>query len=431
MQRLTGILLALLLSTFIALGTVAAQDTPAVTPSAADQAAQRAEESARVAQTYAEEARGSIDLAHTLLDLFQDVTAVAGFILFIVAPIAGTVAGAYGINSLRSARAEVTQAREQFKKEIAELRAQIDAEAKAKAEELQALKDELYRSAEDERVKSNQATLSLSLLPLGERQYRVKDFAGAIETFRQALVLDKDNLVIHFRLGYVYTQWGKLEEARGYLEHALDVDPDFAPALANLGHVYRLLAERLPIEDIHRGAMLAEGEQKLRRALELSPKLVDDDGESWWGSLGGLHRRRNQTDDAIEAYRRASEVTPQSSYPLGNLALLYMQKGERDLMMDAYKRTERLAVRRSQADASDYWAYADIVISRLAMGKTDEAQEIIDLLFSSVPPDAPDYLEKPLNTLRQLSRVLSPEEIAAIQPFVNQIQSELDKRMKK
>jgi tetratricopeptide (TPR) repeat protein len=417
-----------------ALAQNATPNTPDATPQAAPQAADRAEAAAQQAQqaandakSFAEEARGDIDLAHTLLDLFQDVTAVVGILI----PVVAVALSYFGLNSLKSARTEVTEAREQFQREIEALRTKFDEERRQNAEELQALKEELNRSSADERVKSNQATLSLSLLPLGERQYRVKDFDGAANTYRQALHLDKDNLVIHFRLGYIYTQWNKLDEAKGYLEHALELDPNFAPALANLGHVYRLMAERLPIEDIHRGAMLAQGEQMLRQALDQSPKLVDDDGESWWGSLGGLHRRRNQIDDAIEAYRRASEVTPQSSYPLGNLALLYMQKNDRELMLDAYRRTERLAVRRSQADVSDFWAYADTLVARLAQGKIREAEEIFDLFFASVPPDAADYMEKPLSTLRQLIRVVPEEQAAQIQPFIDQIEVEIEKRVKK
>src|SRR5690606_40897737 len=84
----------------------------------------------------------------------------------------------------------------------------------------------------------------------------------------------------------------------------------FAPALANLGYVLRRRADQLPADDMNRGRLMAEAELKLREALNLAPKLVDEDGESWWGSLGGLHRRRGQLDDAIEAYKLAQQVTP-------------------------------------------------------------------------------------------------------------------------
>src|SRR5690606_30924131 len=134
---------------------------------------------------------------------------------------------------------------------------------------------------------TEQATLALALLPLGERQYRAQDLKGAADTYLRALALDDDNPLIHYRLGYVYVQSGQLEEAEYHLNRALEIDPQFWLAMAALGYVYRRIGDKLP-PGLERDQTLNKAEAYLLDALRQSPKLVDDDSESWWGSLGGL-----------------------------------------------------------------------------------------------------------------------------------------------
>src|SRR5690606_9951558 len=136
----------------------------------------------------------------------------------------------------------------------------------------------LKRSAQEQRDDAAKASLAQSLLPLGERQYRSQDYVGALDTYKRALILDPDNLIIHYRMGYVYTQSGQLDEAEQNLRLALEIDPEFAPAMAALGYVYRRIGEKMPA-GIERDLMLNKGEEKMLNALTISPKLVDDDGE--------------------------------------------------------------------------------------------------------------------------------------------------------
>jgi tetratricopeptide (TPR) repeat protein len=102
--------------------------------------------------------------------------------------------------------------------------------------------------------------------------------------------------------------------------------------------------------------------------------LVDDDGEAWWGSLGGLYRRRGQTEQAIKAYERAAEVTPHSSYPFSNLAMLYMRTKDHESMMKMFKRVERIAHAETQAEVDTYWAYADL-LPQGGNGQTDNLDD--------------------------------------------------------
>lgn len=420
MRRL--ILLACLAGLLLVAALPAAAQEPA-TPEGdllaqMEAAAARAEAAAAEAERYAND-------TSNYLGIFESVGVAIGVFTGIIVPLLAIVAGALGLTRLNQAKAELDEAQASFERELGNLRASLETEMLQKQAELDALKAELEASAKDERVRSEEATVALSLLPLAERQYQVKDYDGALESYRRALALDPTNAVIHYRLGYVYTQTGQLDAATEHLDKALEIDPQFALALANLGYVLRRRADALPPSSVDRGRLLAEAELKLRQALTLSPKLVDEDGESWWGSLGGLHRRRGQIDDAIDAYRRAQRVTPAASYPVANLALLFLQKGDRERMTDAFQRAERLAQRGVLEDGGDFWAWADLLVSQLALGKYKEAQPTLEWVLASVPDAAPRTLGMPLDTLRQILQRAKPEDADRLRPFIERLEAQM------
>ncbi|MBL8166295.1 MAG: tetratricopeptide repeat protein, partial [Anaerolineae bacterium] len=210
----------------------------AVTPPLVTQVAEyaaRAEAAAEDALKAADEVNVQVntqlDTANMLLGLFQNVTAISGIII----PLLAALAGYYGINRLNELQTQVEDARARFEKDINQKQAELDN-----------LRKELEATAEVQRDSTAKANLALSFLALGDRQYRSQDFAGALDTFRQALELDPDSLITHYRLGYVYTQSGNLDLAETHLTRALEIKSDFAPALAALGYVYRRIGEKMP-----------------------------------------------------------------------------------------------------------------------------------------------------------------------------------------
>jgi len=355
----------------------------------------------------------ALDIAFNLLGIFEAI----GFLV----TVGGGLLAAFGVLRLFSAQAELQKARERFEEEI-----------ETKERELDEMKEEfestIATNASLQHRELSQATLALSLLPLGERQYRAQDFQGAMDTYKRALELDDQNPVTHLRLGYVSTQSGLLDEARFHLTRALEIEPGFAPALAALGYVFRRIAEKMEA-GVEREEMLNQAEGRLLEALRRSPKLVDDDGESWWGSLGGLYRRRNQIEEAIRAYERAAEVTPHSSYPFSNLALLYMQTSNRDQMLITYRRVERLARGETQAEVDNYWAHADLLTAQLALGKVSQAEEALQSVLDVAPIDSPYVLELLADTLERLIQALGGGRAAPhIAPFISRVRSEIERR---
>jgi tetratricopeptide (TPR) repeat protein len=375
--------------------------------------AQAAANSAANASLYAQDATSQVEqhmeTANNLLGLFQNVTAIVGVLIPIIA-----IVGAYlGFNQINEAQ-----------KRLDEAQAGFQADVTAKQAELDKMRADLEESAQAQRGSMAKATLALSLLPLGERQYKIGDFEGAIDAYRRALILDPDSIILQYRLGYVYTQSGKLDEAEKHLTQALKIDKEFAPALACLGYVYRRIGEKMP-EGVERKLTLDKASSLLLQALKISPKLIDEDNESWWGSLGGLYRRRGQIDDAIYAYERVAEVTPNSSYAFGNLALLYAQKENVEAMLRMYEKMEPLAWGEVQGAPDNYWGFADLLTARLALGRVEKADEALASVFRTMPMESPYASESLLETLHRLQHALGEEKSAHIQSFIERIQAHI------
>lgn len=362
---------------------VGAQTDPAELPALATRAA------AELAA-----AERAVDQAFSLLGLLEAM----GLVVTVV----GGVGAIFGVTRFIAAQNQLRESRRMFEEEIARSRRLLQEETRRREEAFTGLQGSLQTSLEKS---TGDATRALSFLPLGERQYRSGDFRGARAIYERALQLDPHNPVINYRMGYTCSQSGALDEAERYLRRALASEPDFAPALASLGFVYRRRAEALP-EGIARARLFNEAERHLTQALERLPSLVDDDGESWWGSLGGLYRRRGQLQEAMHAYREAARVTPASSYAFVNLALLGMQQDGATAMRATWQQAQQLAAAEVRADVNNYWGYADLVTASLALGDVQTAEEALTAFFRTTPADATHVPQVLRDSLQRLAAVL-------------------------
>lgn len=377
-------------------------------------------------QALADQIESRADDAFNLYGVFEAIGQAITVATLVVA-LLGTLAGLVGFSQISSARRELTETSERLKQEAQDLRRRFEDEIRMKEGQLERLRAEIEKTAHEERSSTSKALLANALIPLGERQYKTGDYVGALNTYNRALALSDTNPVVHQRLGYVYTQRGELEKAEHHYHRAIELEDQFAPALAGLGFVYRRMAERME-QGVARERMMLKAEDLLLQALEISPNLVDDDGESWWGVLGGLYKRQGNLDKAINAYERATEVTPQSSYGMGNLALLYTQKHDRERMLQTYARVERIAAREADQEQRNFWGYADLIVSQFALGKVQEAQEALPIALAIAPPDSPYMLSSLADTLRSLLDVLEPEKLPPIRAAIAGIELEQEKR---
>ncbi|MDQ7025921.1 MAG: tetratricopeptide repeat protein [Anaerolineae bacterium] len=387
------------------------------------------------------QAQGAVDLAVNLLGLFEALS--------LAVTVGGVVLVAMGLGNFNDARTQLAETREEVSQEAENYRAEfekyrqtVDEEIKKREEELKKLRHELEESAKNDRQTTANALLANALIPLGERQYKASDYTGAMNTYRRALELDSINPVVNQRLAYVHTAMGNLEAAKEHYQKAIETEPNFAPALAGLGFVTRRFAEQLEKEingddlshevatqkRLEHDQLLTEAAGYLQHALQISPKLIDDDGESWWGVLGGLRKRRGQIKQAIEAYRQATIVTPQSSYGYGNLAQLYMKEGDVEKMLETFERVEQIAFKEADATEGNFWGYSDLVVSSYAIGKHEQARRCLPIAISIAPVDSPYMLEGLVETLREVVEHVQDEKKPHIYEAIEILDVEMAER---
>ncbi|MFQ3536057.1 MAG: tetratricopeptide repeat protein [Aggregatilineales bacterium] len=219
------------------------------------------------------------------------------------------------------------------------------------------------------------------LLQIGVQQMMVHNHSAALLTLEEARTLDPSNRAVNYYLGELYSQMGDPERAIPLLQASADA---FPPAQAALGYALRLKAGRQ--SDPHlRNQLYAQAEQHFLSALERDPQARDINGASFYATLGGLYRRQGRLDDAIRAYQAASHVTPHSSYPLNNLAMLHLMKGDRGTAEEIFRKSARIAAQLVDGDPFDHWARFDLITAFIAVGEHNKAHEQLELLAESPP----------------------------------------------
>lgn len=127
----------------------------------------------------------------------------------------------------------------------------------------------------------------------GNARYEQGDLAGAVEAYRQAAALDKQNAGYWHNLGVAYYGLNALDDARASFQAGLALDPDDAKLNYLMG-VVSIQADAL-----------AEAERYLTRANQLDPALP----EPYFG-LGVLYRLLGRRAEAIDAFETFLEIGP-------------------------------------------------------------------------------------------------------------------------
>ncbi|MEP7291233.1 MAG: toll/interleukin-1 receptor domain-containing protein [Chloroflexota bacterium] len=292
--------------------------------------------------------------------------------------------------------------------------------------QLAELRDQRAANAQPRRVIAADAEMILQM-ERGRDEYHKQNYPRALEIYSNALSSAGDRIKpeVCAQMAYVLCKVSELDRADQLLDQALALRPGYTDALATRGFLCSLRARK--IED---GALkskaLREATNALLDALTPEHNLRDMDDESWWATLGGVYRRDDDYRKAISAYEEAVKVTPQSSYPRSNLALLYMQDRQAEKMKQTYRIVERLARSKVQQNILDTWAYADLLLAELALGKYEDATRDLGDFLEILPADsALNVLTSLRDGITLLSSVVAAEEAAEIERFTEQIEAQI------
>ncbi len=266
----------------------------------------------------------------------------------------------------------------------------------------------------------------LSLQLLAEQQVRAHNIETALKTLQSALAIDPNDHASNYLLGYLHTSRQEIDQALKHLERALTVEPDFAPAIAAYGLALRRKGDKItePERIAERNRLWAQAEDKLLQALQMDYSLTDADGQSYYGTLGGLYRRQGRYQDALEAYEQAHEVTPDSSYPIINLAALHKHQGHDERADHFFQMVLEMAELTLDDDPRDVWTRCDYAQAKLVLGDLDGAIAQIKTVIGQNPGSG--VLETVRNGLTFLQE--APRAIDGVDEMIAIIDAELSAR---
>jgi TolB-like protein/Flp pilus assembly protein TadD len=229
-------------------------------------------------------------------------------------------------------------------------------------------------------------------------------FEGAIQVLEQASALEPDYAPAWAELARVYaTQAGSGERpageafqaARVAANRALSIDPEYAPAIAGLGLValshdrdlatasryYEQALALAPTDTdiIGDAATLAQSLGRLDEAIRMKEYVVARDPVSPRGyhNLGNAYRWAGRWDDAIASYRTAETLSPGYIGAHTGVAQALLGKGEPESALDAVLQ-EPSTPWRLIGSAMVYWA----------LGRRAESDAALDELIASWGRDA-------------------------------------------
>jgi tetratricopeptide (TPR) repeat protein len=187
---------------------------------------------------------------------------------------------------------------------------------------------------------------------LGYVELRRGNFEQARRDFVKARTLNKDIPAPHHALGLLADEEGLGEEAERCYRRALEVDPGFAPARANLAR--RLFAR----------GQYENAREQFQRLREVAPDAVD----GWAGEAESLR--------ALGREAEAERVVERGRQRVGDAPALLLLLGREQLGRGEWDEAEALLARvvgdRDRQRAARAWAW--IAIARVGRGDADGAR---------------------------------------------------------
>jgi tetratricopeptide (TPR) repeat protein len=172
---------------------------------------------------------------------------------------------------------------------------------------------------------------AVSLNISGDRFYQEGDFAGAVEEFQRALLLNPAEVNVHNSLGVCYGLLGRLDEALAAFEAAVFLDPQEPLARYNSGLVHMLQGRN--------DAALA----CFREAGRIAPELFEVAFQT-----GKLHLLTGEPTKALAFLEKAAGLQPAAGPVQALLGQCYEVLERPREAVAAYKR----AVKQNPADAA-------------------------------------------------------------------------------
>ncbi|HET6349609.1 MAG TPA: tetratricopeptide repeat protein [Candidatus Krumholzibacteria bacterium] len=181
--------------------------------------------------------------------------------------------------------------------------------------------------------------------------------------FKKAVAMAPSNPTAHFDLGVSLGQRGRLEEAQAELEHATQLDPNYADAWSALGRTENELGRHV------------EGLEHCTRAVQLAP-----DDARFVNDLGMMQFQTGHFADAAHSFRRVLELRPRHAYARFNLGLALYQQSDFEGAIEQFD-----ALPNKDRDFPKAWFF--LAECQMRTGNTTDAAASATHFLSLNPPD--------------------------------------------
>ncbi len=212
------------------------------------------------------------------------------------------------------------------------------------------------------------------------------DFAAAETLLKKAIDKDPKNYQAWFDLGFVLNRLGRTEDSIHAYRQSVAAKPDVFESNLNLG----LMLVR---------ANNPDAEQFLRAATGLKPTAHIEEGQARaWLALAHL-LENTKPEDALQAYRKASELTPKDPEPHLSAGLLHERRKEFSDAEAEYKQV--LTLDPHTADPATTEAAIGLTNIYMKSNRLGDAEPLLRKLAADRADDSGIHL--------QLGRVLDAE----------------------
>ena len=190
----------------------------------------------------------------------------------------------------------------------------------------------------------------------------------AIEQYEQIVKLDPKSVEDHLLLGRLYRLNNELLKSENEFKTAVSISPDSEEAVTTLAYLYN-----------------EEGDSA--RALQVLNAIPEAARTAkLYSALGFTYEQQKDYKQAVEAFRRSSELDHDNLDAVRGLAQNLMNDGQTEAALEQYKAI-------AEADPSDAQSYMRIAEIDRRNGKYDQALEVLKKASALVP----DSLEIPYN----------------------------------
>jgi tetratricopeptide (TPR) repeat protein len=152
------------------------------------------------------------------------------------------------------------------------------------------------------------------------------EYTKALELF-ETLVNQKENPEYYFNIGYIKTAQNLHSEAIDAFSRATQLDRLFVKAYEAMARAYKAMGEMEKAEEyMQTAAEIYMDTDKLGSAEDLLYELLDAGSNSLnvFNTLGVIHRKKGNVDQALRQYKKALKVHPDEPYIYYNIGRLYL-----------------------------------------------------------------------------------------------------------